>query len=289
MELVTTVADARQLRRAEMGQGARAALVPTMGFLHEGHLALVRRARDLAERVWVSIFVNPTQFGPGEDFDRYPRDLERDLGLLDTEGVDAVFAPTVEEMYPRPPAVEIGFSGLDRGLCGAHRPGHFAGVGLVVSKLFNIIRPEIAVFGQKDAQQAILIRRLSEDLSFDVTIDVAPTVREPDGLAMSSRNTLLSDEMRRAAPHLHQGLVAGAGRVAAGERDPAAVVAAVRESIAHQPLLALEYVECVDVEDLRTPARIDGPVLLAVAAMAGSTRLIDNLMLEPATDGSNRT
>lgn len=284
MEVETTIRDVRSRRHAERTDGVRAALVPTMGFLHEGHLSLVRRAHELADRVWVSVFVNPTQFGPGEDLDRYPRDLERDLELLDAEDVDAVFAPPVSEMYPRPPVVEISFSGLERVLCGASRPVHFGGVGLVVSKLINIVQPEVAVFGQKDAQQALLIRRLVADLDMPVTVDVAPTVRETDGLAMSSRNAYLSEEERRAAPVLYRALQAAADAIRGGERQPELVTAVMRDIIGTEPLIALEYADCVRQDDLRIADRITSPVLLAVAARAGSTRLIDNLPVDPSPE-----
>jgi pantoate--beta-alanine ligase len=257
------------------------ALVPTMGYLHEGHLSLVRRARNLANKVWVSIFVNPTQFGPDEDLDRYPRDLERDLELLVAEDVDVVFAPSVTEMYPFAPVVEIGFSGLDTVLCGADRPGHFAGVGLVVAKLLNIVQPQVAVFGQKDAQQALLVRRLVDDLSFPVQIDVAPTVREPDGLAMSSRNTLLAPDERAAAPVLYQALVRARDAILDGEQSRRRVEALMQSMIAEAPLLKLDYAECRSQVDLGKPETITGPVLVAVAARLGATRLIDNLPVTP--------
>lgn len=284
MEVETTIAGVRTRRRSERDAGLRAALVPTMGFLHDGHLSLVRRARELGDRVWVSVFVNPTQFGPGEDLERYPRDLDRDLGLLAGQGADAVFAPSVEEMYPRPPVVEISFSGLERLLCGASRPGHFGGVGLVVSKLLNIVQPEVAVFGQKDAQQALLIRRLVADLDMPITIDVAPTVREADGLAMSSRNAYLAPAERQAAPALYRALREAADAVAGGERDPSAVTGIIREVVGTEPLLDLEYAECVRQSDLAVPGRIGSPVLLAVAAHVGSTRLIDNLPVTPPAE-----
>ncbi len=286
MEILTTIAAARRRREADRSGGRTVAFVPTMGFLHEGHLALVRRARKLGEAVWVSIFVNPTQFGPGEDFERYPRDLERDAALLEAEGVEVLFAPTVEEMYPTEPVVQVGFSGLDAVLCGASRPGHFAGVGLVVAKLFNIVEPHVAVFGQKDAQQALLIRRLVEDLSFPVRIEVAPTVREPDGLAMSSRNAYLSPEERAAAPVLYRALRAARAAILAGERDPGAVEALLRGRVESEPLARLDYAACVDRRSLRRPERIDGPVLLALAAHLGSTRLIDNIPVDPPLEAS---
>jgi pantoate--beta-alanine ligase len=279
MRTVATIEQAR-LIRAEQAHD-RVGLVPTMGYLHEGHLSLVRRARELADRVWVSIFVNPTQFGPGEDLDRYPRDVERDLELLDAEGVDVVFAPDAGAMYPVDPVVEVGFKGLERQLCGTDRPGHFGGVGLVVAKLFNIIQPQIAVFGQKDAQQALLIRRLAADLDFPVEIHVAPTVRELDGLAMSSRNALLSDDDRRAAPTIHRALERGRQAILDGEQSAVAVRRLMQEVLAGEPRLVPQYVECVDQLTLLNPGTITGPVLLAIAARAGDTRLIDNLPVDP--------
>lgn len=281
MDVVRTIAAARHRRRADRDRGRRVALAPTMGALHDGHLSLVRRAGELADSVWASVFVNPAQFGPGEDFERYPRDLDRDLGLLESAGAAVVFAPDTAEMYPRPPVVSISFEPLDRPLCGAHRPGHFAGVGLVVSKLLNIVEPDVAVVGQKDAQQALLIRRLVADLDFPVEIEVAPTVREPDGVAMSSRNALLAPEDRQAAPALIRALDAGRRLVESGERNPAVVAAAMRQEVEAEPRLGLDYAECVDRDELTTPAAVDRPVLLAVAARVGGTRLIDNLPVDP--------
>ena len=279
--VVTGIAEARTVRRRVREAGRTVAFVPTMGALHEGHLSLVRRARALGDEVWVSIFVNPTQFGPGEDFDRYPRELEADLERLDGEGVAVVFAPSTAEMYPEPPAVTVGFGGLENVLCGASRPGHFAGVGLVVLKLFNVVAPEAAVFGQKDAQQAVLILRLVRDLDLPVRIDVAPTVREPDGLAMSSRNRYLAPADRAAAPTLYRALLAGREAVASGETDPAVVARAVTEVLDAEPRLEVEYAACVDPWTLHPPARVTGPVLLAVAARLGPARLIDNVLASP--------
>ncbi|MCG6964420.1 MAG: pantoate--beta-alanine ligase [Acidobacteria bacterium] len=280
MEIVSTIAAARERRSADREAGRSVALVPTMGYLHEGHLSLVRRAREIGDSVWVSVFVNPAQFGPGEDLERYPRDLERDAALLEAEGVDVVFAPPAEDMYPRPSVVTIRFSGLEDRLCGATRPGHFSGVGLVVAKLFNIVDPAVAVFGQKDAQQALLIRRLAAELDFPVQIEVSPTVREADGLAMSSRNVYLSAAERQAAPVLHRALVAAHDAVAEGENDPLVVEGQMREMIEAEPLASLEYAVCVGLEDLERPSRIDRTVLLATAVRFGSTRLIDNLLVE---------
>lgn len=285
MEVLRSVVAARERRFRDLVSSRRTALVPTMGFLHDGHLSLVRRARKLAELVWVSIFVNPTQFAPGEDLDRYPRNLERDLRLLEADSVDVVFAPSDDDIYPCPPALEMGFSGLERRLCGVHRPGHFAGVGLVVAKLFNIIQPDVAVFGQKDAQQALLMGRLVQDLSFPIEVVVAPTVREADGLAMSSRNAYLTDEQRRAAPAVHRTLLLAEAAILEGETEADRICRMLRREIEHEPLLELEYAECVDQFDLSVPSRIVRPVLLAIAVQAGSTRLIDNLPVTPPAGG----
>ena len=285
MDLVRSVVEIRHRRLVSRRGDRSVALVATMGFLHEGHLSLVRRARELADEAWVSIFVNPTQFGPHEDLGRYPRDLDRDLGLLEGERADVVFTPPVEAMYPRPSGVQISFPGLDDVLEGASRPGHFAGVGLVVAKLLHLVEPEVAVFGQKDAQQALLIRRMVEDLDFPVRIEVAPTVREPDGLAMSSRNVYLTAEERAAAPVLYRGLKRAAAAVAAGERNPVRLEGLLAETIAGEPRFELEYARCVDPRTLANPEVISGPVLLAIAARLGRTRLIDNIPVVPGAAG----
>lgn len=280
MEVVQTISDARELRLTHHSEGRTVALVPTMGFLHEGHLSLVRRAHELAENVWVSIFVNPTQFGPGEDLGRYPQDLERDLELLEHEDVQTVFTPTVQEMYPEPAVIQVGFSGLERQLCGEDRPGHFAGVGLVVAKLFNIVEPDFAVFGQKDYQQALLIRSLARNLDFPVIIDVSPTVRETDGLAMSSRNALLSEKERAAVPVIYRSLIAGRKTILAGESDPTQVCKAVNDVLAEEPLVVPQYVRCVGARDLQQcETIINSDVVLAIAVRAGTTRLIDNIFV----------
>jgi pantoate--beta-alanine ligase len=289
MDLLETIAAVRARRHGDRLAGRTVALVPTMGALHDGHLALVRRAAELGDSVWVSVFVNPTQFGPGEDLDAYPRDLEGDLAKLEPAGAHVVFAPAAPEMYPREPVVQVGFSGLERVLCGAHRPGHFAGVGLVVTKLLHIVEPQVAVFGQKDAQQSILIERLVADLDLPVRIEVVPTVREPDGLAMSSRNAYLTPAERRAAPALYRALCRGRDIIQSGERDPAAVAAAMAAVVDDATPLGLEYAECVSRSDLRPPVAIAAPVLLAVAAQAGRARLIDNLPVDPPAGAEGRT
>jgi pantoate--beta-alanine ligase len=262
--------------------GEKVALVPTMGYLHDGHLSLVRLAGRHARRVMVSIFVNPAQFGPGEDLERYPRDFARDAALCESAGVDAVFAPEPGDMYPPGYAtfVEVG-GGLSSGLCGARRPGHFRGVATVVAKLFTICEPDLAVFGQKDAQQAAVIRRMSRDLDLPVEILVAPTVREGDGLAMSSRNAYLSSEERAQSVVLKASLDKAESLLAGGRGDTAGLLAAVRETIATSPLARLDYAEIVDAETLEPVAAMERPSLLALAVFFGGTRLIDNTVLVP--------
>ncbi len=256
-------------------------LVPTMGFLHEGHLALVRRARAENEAVAVSIFVNPTQFGPGEDLARYPRDLPRDLRLLEDAGVDLVFAPEASEMYPPgfSTAVEVGE--VTRGLEGAVRPGHFRGVATVVCKLFNIVQAERAYFGQKDAQQAVVIQRMARDLNFPTEVVVVPTVREPDGLALSSRNTYLSAEERAAAPVLYRALESARLAWEQGERDAEALRRHVHATLAREPRAEVDYVSVADPRTLVELDRVDGEALVLLAVRIGRTRLIDNLLLRP--------
>ncbi|HXG50078.1 MAG TPA: pantoate--beta-alanine ligase [candidate division Zixibacteria bacterium] len=259
--------------------GRRIGFVPTMGFLHEGHLALVREARRRADRVVVSIFVNPTQFGPNEDFASYPRDLERDRRLLECEAVDVLFHPKAEEIYPGGDQTRVEVELLSSPLCGAFRPGHFRGVATVLVKLFNIVRPHMAVFGRKDFQQLQLVRRLVKDLAYDIEIVGHATVREPDGLAMSSRNVYLAPEERRAALSLSRSLLAARCLARQGERRGSAVVAAVRDAIANEPLAQIEYVKLCDPETLEDIEEIGESALLALAVRIGKTRLIDNTIL----------
>jgi pantoate--beta-alanine ligase len=265
-------------------RGQRIALVPTMGFLHEGHLTLIDRARSLADWVAISVFVNPLQFGPGEDLDRYPRALERDADLAAARGADLLFAPTAAEMYPdgRPWIAVVPENGADR-LCGTVRPGHFRGVLTVVAKLLGIFTPDVAVFGQKDFQQAALVRRMVKDLDLSVAIEVAPTVREPGGLAMSSRNTYLSSAERDAAQALAAGLRRAEALFRAGERDSATLVASIAGVLTARGVEA-EYVEMVDPDSLDPLERARPGAVIALAAHVGSTRLIDNVIL-PDSDG----
>ncbi len=279
MDVVRTVAELRRWRAEQTG--CSVGFVPTMGYLHEGHLALVRRARAENERVVVSIFVNPLQFGPQEDYERYPRDLERDLALLRAERVDLVFAPPVEEMYPPGFATTVVVSGpVAERLEGEARPGHFRGVATVVTRLLNLVQPHRAYFGWKDAQQVLVVRRLVSDLALPVEIVPVPTVREPDGLAMSSRNVYLTPEERRVAAALPQALFAALERFRTGERAAEVLRRTVRDALAGTPV-RLEYVSVSDRESFEEVERVERPALLLVAAWVGTTRLIDNVLLDP--------
>jgi pantoate--beta-alanine ligase len=260
--------------------GTRVALVPTMGALHEGHLSLVRLAREHAAWVIVSVFVNPTQFGPGEDFERYPRELDADVAALAGAGADCVFAPEVGEIYPAGDATRVRVERLTRGLCGRARPGHFEGVTTVVARLLNAARPHVAVFGQKDFQQLVAIRRMVRDLLFDIEVIGAPTVREPDGLAMSSRNAYLGVEARKQAPALYAALLDALKRVRAGNTCAADLVATARRRISKEPLAEIDYIELRDAETLEPVERVERPAVLALAVRFEGARLIDNLVLE---------
>ncbi len=281
------IADPREMRiHAEdlRRDGRRIAFVPTMGYLHAGHVSLLDEGRRRADALVLSIFVNPTQFGPSEDLARYPRDLEGDLDKARRAGCDFVFAPEPAAMYPDGPAAQqswIEVLELSKGLCGDKRPGHFRGVATVVGKLFHIVRPHLAVFGQKDYQQLAVIRRMVRDLDFDVEIVGMPIVREPDGLAMSSRNAYLGPDERRQALVLAHALARAEAMVRAGERDPRRLEAAAAEVIGHAPAARIDYVEVRDADSLAPVERIERPVVLAFAVFIGKTRLIDNRVLIP--------
>ncbi len=277
MMIVTTL---DELRAARALLPAPVGFVPTMGYLHEGHLALVRRARQECASVVVSIFVNPTQFGPNEDLLRYPRDLERDLRLLSAEGVDLVWTPTPEVMYPPGFQTWVQVEALTLPLEGAVRPGHFRGVTTVVAKLFNAVQPQRAYFGQKDAQQAAVIQRMTSDLNFPVEVIICPTVREADGLAMSSRNSYLSLQERQAAVVLYRALSAAQQAYQHGERSAEKLRAIVTQTIAAEPLARLQYVSCADFFTLQEVEVVTGKTLLSLAVFIGNTRLIDNFILE---------
>ena len=269
---------------------ARIALVPTMGAIHRGHLSLVEIARRHADKVVASVFVNPTQFDRADDFARYPRDRERDGGLLAAAGVDVLFAPAGDEMYPPGAQTLVTVERLAEPLCGAHRPGHFRGVATVVLKLFSIVQPHVAIFGEKDYQQLTLIRRMVADLFLDIDVVGAPIVRETDGLAMSSRNRHLNDEERRAARCLARALDAAEALTTAGVRDGGALVAAASGEIAREPLARAEYVALVDPETLATVVALGARTVLALAVWVGGTRLIDNRMLSvPAVSRERRS
>jgi pantoate--beta-alanine ligase len=268
---------ARKIRRE---QDRTVGLVPTMGALHEGHLSLVREARRMCDVVVVSVFVNPTQFGPGEDFEHYPRDLTKDTALLTDYNVDYIFAPTVEEIYPKGFATYINVEGLSEQLEGASRPGHFRGVATVVTILLNTVRPDFAFFGQKDAQQALVIRRLVKDLAFDTEIVVLPIVREDSGLAISSRNLYLNAEEQASATVIHRALMQAKSVFKDGERSASRIADVIRSTIETEPRARLDYVAISDAETLEPVERVDErPTLIAVAAYVGKTRLIDNTIL----------
>ena len=266
---------ARDVRRG----GRRLGFVPTMGALHAGHLALVAAARTRADAVVLSVFVNPLQFGPGEDFARYPRDLPRDTGLAERAGVDVLWAPAPDAMYPEPPRVTVQPGPAGERLEGAVRPGHFAGVLTVVAKLFHAVEPDVAIFGRKDFQQAALIRRMVRDLGFPVEIVVAPTVREPDGLAMSSRNAYLDAGARAAAAALSRALATAVEAFRAGERGGTALSGRARRVLEAEPGVAIDYVACVAPDTVEPVEAVDGTSVLALAARVGGTRLIDNVVL----------
>jgi pantoate--beta-alanine ligase len=281
MKISETVEDARATSRSATISGKRVGLVPTMGALHEGHLSLVRAAKAKCDVVAVSLFVNPAQFGPNEDFSQYPRTFERDRKLLEKEGVHLLFAPSVDEMYPKGASTYVTVENLSQKLCGKSRPGHFRGVTTVVSKLFHIVEPHAAFFGQKDAAQATIIRRMVRDLNIPVEIVVCPIVREPDGLAMSSRNAYLDPQQRKSALVLYRSLMRVQELFNHSERNAARLIAAGKEIFAQEPSMRLDYFEIVDPGNLESLSHLSQRSLVAVAAFVGTTRLIDNIELGP--------
>ncbi|NAZ29936.1 MAG: pantoate--beta-alanine ligase [Caldimicrobium sp.] len=281
MEVIESISEMKNLVKEWKRRGLSLGFVPTMGYLHEGHFALVRRAKELSDRVVVSIFVNPIQFAPGEDYQRYPRDLERDKALLEKEGVDVLFSPKVEEMYPPGFQTYVEVKELSLGLCGRYRAGHFVGVATVVLKLFNIVQPDIAVFGEKDYQQLKVIQRMVQDLNLDVKIIPHPIVREEDGLAMSSRNTYLSPEERKSAIALYKALNLAEELVNQGERRVNLLKEKLKEFIESFPYTKVQYIEFVHPETLKEVERVDEPTLLALAVFVGKARLIDNKIIIP--------
>ncbi|WP_243317498.1 pantoate--beta-alanine ligase [Geothrix paludis] len=285
MRVVRSIADLRALLRPLRDEGKRIGFVPTMGFLHEGHGALIRQSAARCDATVVSIFVNPTQFGPGEDLASYPRDLERDQNLCLETGATVLFMPEVAEIYPTGFQTHVEPGHLADTLCGRYRPGHFRGVATVVAKLFNIVQPDLAFFGQKDFQQTAVIRRMARDLNLTVDVVVVPTVREADGLALSSRNTYLDEDGRKRALTLSQGLLAAKAAFDEGEREPAKLLGTARALMTGAD--SIQYLELVDAQTLEPlQAPVDRSAALCVAAYLGSTRLIDNVLLTPSVHGT---
>ena len=278
-----SVQEVRELIGNWKKRGFSVGLVPTMGYLHPGHISLIERARKENDMVVVSIFVNPIQFGPNEDLDKYPRDMAHDREVCEKAGAELIFAPEPSEMYPSENLVFVDIKELGNGLCGAKRPGHFRGVCTVVSKLFNIVLPDRAYFGEKDAQQLAIIRRMVKDLNFGTEIVSCPIVREPDGLAMSSRNLYLSPEERKAALSLSRSLSAAKELMRKGEKDSVKIREAIVAGISSEPLVKIDYAEIVDSADLSPVEKIEKPVLAAAAVYFGKTRLIDNFTFEGDT------
>lgn len=286
MQVITTAAEMQHWADRERALGRRIGFVPTMGFLHRGHLSLVEIARSRADSVVVSIFVNPLQFGANEDFDRYPRDIEGDQAKLASAGVNVLFLPQAQDMYPPGFQTTVEVGRVTQGLCGASRPTHFRGVTTVVTKLFLAVKPHVAVFGAKDFQQLVTVRQMVKDLNFDIEIVPAPIVREPDGLAMSSRNAYLSPSERKAATSIFQSLNQARAVFSAGERNAERLRELVVRRLSIVPSARIDYVDVVDAETLHPVQNISRPAVLAVAVFFGTTRLIDNCILDPATASS---
>ena len=282
VDIVTEPGRFREICRGWRAKGARTALVPTMGYFHEGHLSLMRWAGENADKVLVSLFVNPAQFGPNEDLKSYPRDPDRDAALAGAQGVDVLFAPQADKLYAPDHGTWVRVLDLGRRLCGKTRPGHFQGVATVVAMLLHLAVPDMAVFGEKDRQQLVIIRKMVTDLHFGTEIVGRPTVREPDGLALSSRNTYLTGEERAQAPHIHAGLCLARDLAAKGEGRAKVLRDALLAYFAkHMPLAVVDYAKLVDPESLKPVSRITRPTLAAVAVYLGRTRLIDNVLLGP--------
>lgn len=279
MKIITQIAEMQKQAELLRSEGKRIGFVPTMGYLHEGHLSLVREAKKYSNVVVMSIFVNPTQFGPKEDFEDYPRDFDRDAELAKSAGCDIIFYPDWREVYPQPYLTYINVEKITDVLCGRSRPTHFRGVTTIVARLFNIVKPHVAIFGQKDAQQAIVIKRMAADLNFDVQIIVAPIIREQDGLAMSSRNIYLTTEQRVQAAALYRSLNAARKMIVDGERGANIIKNQVRKIIEQQPDAIIDYIEVVDTTHLEPLLELKGEVLIALAVKIGKPRLIDNIII----------
>lgn len=280
MKIVTTIAEAKEQVKEWREQGLTVGLVPSMGYLHEGHASLMKEAKKQMDKVAVSVFVNPTQFGPDEDYDSYPRDLDHDIAICEEQGADLIFHPSVEEMYGKNYNTYVIMETLGDELCGKSRPIHFKGVCTVVTKLFNILTPDKAFFGQKDAQQLAIIKRMVKDLNMNLEIVGCPIIREEDGLAKSSRNTYLSPEERKAALILSKTIFMGQEMVKQGERDAKKLLETMKANIETEPLAKIDYVEVVDGETMQKVDQIEESVLVAMAVYIGNTRLIDNFMFE---------
>lgn len=260
-------------------EGKSIGFVPTMGYLHDGHLSLVKAAKKHTDVVVMSIFVNPIQFGPSEDFEKYPKDLKRDEQLARDAGVDVIFYPSLKDMYPEGYATYVTVETLTKNLCGLSRPGHFSGVATVVAKLFNIVRPDVAYFGQKDMQQALMIRKMVADLNMDIDVKIMPTVREKDGLAMSSRNQYLSETERSDAAILFQSLKVAELAIKSGERDAKKIIKSIEEAIKAKPAAKIDYVAIVNTKDLKEIKMVSGEIMIALAVFFSNTRLIDNIVI----------
>lgn len=280
MKTFKTIREMKEAVREVKAEGKTVGFVPTMGFLHEGHLSLVRESLKKTDVTVVSIFVNPTQFGANEDFNEYPRDLRRDTKILEKEGIDYLFVPQVNMIYPEGYKTYVEVIDLQDKLCGLSRPGHFRGVCMVVLKLFNIVQPDVAFFGQKDAQQAILIKRMVKDLNLELKIEVLPIIREKDGLALSSRNTYLNPKERKAALVLSKSLKEAEILFSKGERESARIIARIKDWIAKEPLAKIDYVEIVSMDQLNPIERVKEKALVALAVFIGKIRLIDNTILQ---------
>ena len=280
MKVITSITEMQQEADRLRESGKKIGFVPTMGYLHEGHLSLVREAKKHSDVIVMSIFVNPTQFAPNEDFEDYPRNFDRDRLLAEKEGCDIIFYPDAKEMYPDKYLTYVEVEKITRILCGASRPTHFRGVTTIVSKLFNIVKPHIAVFGQKDYQQAVVIKKMTSDLNFDIKIIIAPIVREQDGLAMSSRNTYLSPAEREQALVLYQSLKMAEAEILSGENNAEVIKQKIRQMINKKPDTLIDYVEIVDSETLEFQTSIKSDVVIALAVKVGKTRLIDNIIVK---------
>ena len=288
MRVIRSIQEMYKLSESARKEGKIIGFVPTMGYLHEGHLSLIRIARKRCDLLVVSIFVNPTQFGPNEDLNSYPRDFERDSKLCEKEGVDVIFAPTTEEMYPDGYSTWVEVKGpVTEVLCGAFRPGHFRGVTTVVAKLFNIVQPHFAVFGQKDAQQLVVIKKMTRELNFPVEIVAAPTVREKDGLAMSSRNEYLNENERKVAPKIYQSLILAKNMLLRGERDTEKIKNEMRKFLESAKLIKVQYIDIVDADTLEPLKNARGRVMVALAAFLGKARLIDNIIVDLNKEKTN--